>query len=400
VFNSYAFLDGRKLCSSPTYVNSDNFDEFIDFLKHPNRKHSAVVFSLPNENGVWGETAFDIDRFMRKTVGYVHHFVVSSDVSALMSEHFGREFSVFNQAVRTYRPSFDPDIDSPFDHPVATYQKIQTWDQDIGESFSDFLVGKVLHPRRPYNDLEKEVPSFQTVKMMCIAEKTRRMRSEQNFNANDVFKMADEAVKTALTERDDWESLAKSYEDDVRQKESQIGRLKAHLTTLQDQISKLRSQDKGGISSHIIPDTFEGFEDWIKEELSGSVVVHSHAIKSLQESNFVNMKFIYEILLMMRDYYVPMRREGGLDKQGAFRQKCVELGVEDSKCFGDDDKAKKFDGDYYRYFEGEKKLMNRHLKGNSSRDPRYGFRLYYLWDEESGQVFVGHFPTHLQNDNT
>jgi len=36
-----------------------------------------------------------------------------------------------------------------------------------------------------------------------------------------------------------------------------------------------------------------------------------------------------------------------------------------------------------------------YLKGSSSREERYGFRLYFYWDEDTRQVVVGSFPGHL-----
>ena len=37
------------------------------------------------------------------------------------------------------------------------------------------------------------------------------------------------------------------------------------------------------------------------------------------------------------------------------------------------------------------------LLGRDSRDRRYGFRLYFFWDEEGQVAVVGWLPSHLDN---
>lgn len=39
--------------------------------------------------------------------------------------------------------------------------------------------------------------------------------------------------------------------------------------------------------------------------------------------------------------------------------------------------------------------LDRHIRGSSSREERFGFRLYFFWDDEGQQAVVGSFPTHL-----
>lgn len=109
---------------------------------------------------------------------------------------------------------------------------------------------------------------------------------------------------------------------------------------------------------------------------------------------------MYDTLKMMRDYYVPMRRSGGSDKRNSYDERLAELGLENEKCFSQENKAKKFGGTCFVHYQGQKRELDRHLKGGNSRDERHGFRLYFFWDPETSRVIVGHLPGHLKNDST
>ena len=58
----------------------------------------------------------------------------------------------------------------------------------------------------------------------------------------------------------------------------------------------------------------------------------------------------------------------------------------------------KFAADLYSVqYGGSRRPLDRHLKGGISRERRYGFRLYFFWDDESQLVVVGWLPSHLDN---
>ena len=118
------------------------------------------------------------------------------------------------------------------------------------------------------------------------------------------------------------------------------------------------------------------------------------------QSDFQDAHLVYHTLLMLRDFYVPMRRVGGANKRAAYQHRLAELGLDDSKCFSQENKAKNFGGTYFVRYQGDKRELDWHLKGRNSRDDRHGFRLYYFWDAETSRVVVGHLPGHLKNDLT
>lgn len=89
-----------------------------------------------------------------------------------------------------------------------------------------------------------------------------------------------------------------------------------------------------------------------------------------------------------------MRREGGHDKQKACKAALGKPGLEESPSFSGARASEQGD-EYFVQYNSKKRLLDHHLKRSNARDERYAFRLYFFWDEETRQVIVGWFPSHL-----
>jgi hypothetical protein len=102
----------------------------------------------------------------------------------------------------------------------------------------------------------------------------------------------------------------------------------------------------------------------------------------------------YQVLLLMRAAYVPMRRGGSLVLRERWESGLRQLGVECSPTGG---RAGEFPSDYFVTYRGWKTEIDMHLKGSNSRDPRYCFRVYFFWSDESKRVVVAWLPSHLES---
>lgn len=76
------------------------------------------------------------------------------------------------------------------------------------------------------------------------------------------------------------------------------------------------------------------------------------------------------------------------------RRALAELGLEESASFSRSRAGEQGD-EYFVRFGERRRELDRHLKGSNARDERRRFRLYFFWDEDSQQVVVGWFPSHL-----
>jgi len=89
-----------------------------------------------------------------------------------------------------------------------------------------------------------------------------------------------------------------------------------------------------------------------------------------------------------------MRVEGSKERREAYELALQELQLEESPT---GDGVKYAAEQYSVVYGGARRPLDRHLKGSNSRDRRYGFRLYFFWDEEGEVVVVGWLPSHLDN---
>jgi hypothetical protein len=400
-FTQKTKLDGRYTSAEPWIIDDvSSVDQLVQFLQSPGRNHPVVVFSLPEGSCDPNETVIPVTPFIRRTVGYVHVAVITSNASFDLTDRLGREFSVYRQAVRTYNPAFSPDNDLSSDHPVATASRIQGWQNEEGEAFEDFLVHQTLRLTRPRDVLEREHPSFQQVKRIA-AGLARKLAIGEGRSDAEILALAEKEILAAKQEAQASLDQAVNEEAEkeqvlatLRQTQASYLALQARLTSMQARLISISKQKE------TIPASLDDLEAWARENLSGDVELHERAIKAVRKSDFNNTSFIFDVLLMMRDYYVPMRRSGGIELKNAFDQRRAELGLENTPCFSQDNKAKNFGGSYFVKYLGIKRELDWHLKGSNNRDERRGFRMYYFWDAETSRVVVGYMPGHLENDIT
>ena len=121
------------------------------------------------------------------------------------------------------------------------------------------------------------------------------------------------------------------------------------------------------------------------------------ALRGAKKSDYESPKLIYEALLLLRDFYVPMRRESSPARLQGFEDELKRLGLENSPVGNPVSKNK---DDYKVKFSGIPHDLDWHLKDGNARDSRLCFRLYYFWDEESQCAVVGWLPSHLDNRST
>lgn len=398
-FTQESYLDARRTSADPWVVDSDQgVDELIEFLEAPSRHHPVVVFATPEDSENPDETAIPVRPFIRKVVGFAHAVVLTSDAAFALTDRLGREFSVYRQAVRTYNPGFDPTSDLPSDHPLASASRIADWGESDGFTFTDFLVEQTLRITRPRDVLEREQPSFQHIKRIA-AQQARESASAAGQSEAEILLLVDEELKAAKQEVEASLELALNADAERQQATSELRQIKASYMALQQRLDSLLSEGKANNVVEI-PDTLDVVENWSRTHLSGQIELHPRAMKALRDSNFKDAAFVYKVLLMMRDYYVPMRRIGGIEYKNTFDQKLAELGLENTPCFSQQNKAKQFGGEYFVRYQESKRELDWHLKGSDSRDGRLGFRLYYFWDAETARVVVGYLPGHLSNDIT
>lgn len=400
VQNCDVYIDSRRIDDQPWLIHDeDSVDALVSLLAKKNRRNNVIVYSLPEGSVEPSEVLGSPENLAKRLAGVAHVAVITSPASFALTDIVGKEFSVFRQAIRTYRPDFDWRLDEPFRHPLGLPERVSKWPNGGLAAYEGVLISQALAATVFLEDRERELPSFAMVRR-AAAEIRRATADHQEKPERDRLELADAEIselKQSLDEeRETLTGLLKVAEEERDQAIGEAEQLDATAVHLRHRIEQLESKLREAQLEVSIPSSLDGFESWASENLSGYVVLHNRALRGAKDSVYDDTSLIYKSLLLLKNEYVAMRRHGGLDLKESYEKKCQELGITEEATFAGDRSGEEGDTYFVRY-SGRRVELDRHLKKGNSRDPRYCFRLYFFWDERTQQAIVGWLPSHLTN---
>ncbi len=401
-----ATLDGRKLSADPWVVSDEkDVDELVALLTNQNRTADVIVFALPEGSVDSSQVAAPATEVQRSLFGAAHVVVLTGPASFHLSDAIGKEFSVFRQGVRTYLPGLNPEHDEPFRHPLGLPARIGSWPDGGPTAYARMLVSQSLARAASQPDREQRLPSFATIRRHSAAQALEASRASGSSDKELLSLAWDEIaqLRKAIEEQkkgyDDLLATA-DVERDQAVQSAQLAKQRAYqirvrADALQQQLTDLGNQ----AADVVIPDEIDQLEQWSSDNLSGSVEIHNRTFQGAKKSQYEDVPFIYRVLLLLRDHYVPMRRNGGEDMKNAYDIALRELGLEESGSISGERLGEQGDT-YIVMYAGRRRVLDRHLKKGSSKEQRVCFRLYFFWDEDSEQAVVGWLPSHLDTRAT
>ena len=393
-------LDGRVASVEPWLVDStESVDELFALLINPRRRSEVFVFSLPESSIDPQETAASALDVAKNVAGVAHVAIITGPASYFLSDLMGKEFSVFQQAVRTYRPGLNPSIDSPYNHPLALARRIAEWDGEGPSAYQQFIISQALRRTVSGSDVRQRLPPFTEVRSFA-SELRRRTEREAGSSDKELLSMAEEEIgrleedrKKDRQESDEIVGIAETEKEEALQASQQMRALNLHLKYRIQELER-RLEDAGRSTQPEIPSDLDDLENWCHANMSGSVELHNRAYQGAKKSQYGDPSFIFEVLLLLRDNYVPMKTEGGIERKTAFEEACRNLSITEAPSFSGSRWGEEGDA-YLVNYAGRKRRLERHLTKGSSRDEQTCFRLYFFWDDDSQQVVVGWLPSHL-----
>ena len=397
-------LDGRLLRPIPWLVSEpDEVRSLCDLLQDPKRRAAVLVAALPAGSTYAQDAACPIDALCRRTFGAAHVVLITEPASYGLTHELGREFSVFNRAVRNYLPNFNPKEDEPHQHPWATARRIHNWDGGPA-AYTAFLADHVLKNAVERSEPAGDPPSFAKIRRLAAEQRIAHAKAT-NATIAERLELAEAQIVELQAEREEmeeiFEGVLKSVEQERDEAQAKADTSTQRARNLRARVEMLEEALSSGSSPKEpeIPRDLNDFGAWCATHLAGFVEVLPRAKHAAKKSKYEDPSFLYKALLLLRDYYVPMRRLGGSAKVGAFKQACSDLNIEETQTFAGDRYGEHGDTYFVRY-GGQSRLLNRHLKKGSTHDVRRCFRLYFFWDEDSEQAVVGWLPSHLDTRKT
>ena len=135
---------GWRLRAQPWIVRDhESVEELILLLADPERTRPVFVTGLAVHETDAETAAIDVADLAWRTVGLAHVVVLTGPMTFALSERLGRRFSVFGNAVRTYRPGCVLDRRET-EHPMALAGTVKEW-QGGSREFVNFLAREAAH---------------------------------------------------------------------------------------------------------------------------------------------------------------------------------------------------------------------------------------------------------------
>ncbi len=377
-------------------------------LLNPHRTQPVIVIS--------GEVDASADRLAKRLTGVAHVVCIDNATSNQMIRAFGRERSVFGNAIRLYRPGFNA-TSNPYQHPTWALKGSQ-----LPKWLANNIFEEACAISLEADDLDDRAPSFQSVRNLLAAKRmasSERRISELRQHAERAASSKDEQIRQLQEVRDEQDAVLGMYREEsdklTRQNEQLKRELHAALLERDTAIEEVRqlnyrlnNQWADEVASEATlsdesyyPDNWDELEEWVDSYGEGKLVLHEKALKAVRTSPFKDIPFAYKALEYLVRYFIPMKqRDPGDDAPfHAEIAALAELGME-REPVGEALNNHRYKQSYRRLYEGKTIWLEDHLKWGVGFDPATLFRLYFHYHEASGKVIVGHLTTHLPNSLT
>lgn len=388
------FADGLLLRDDEKIVGTtEEVDELVSLLEHPDRRLPVVVLA----EGVTRQPFAPLESLTRKLAGAAHVFGVSDRCTWLLKGKLGRSLSVFDGAVRIYRPGFSVEDADPFSHPL--------WLARSGRSSTDGgpVVARVLASGTSKGTTD--YPRFEAVRQAAAERSIAEHRSDASSDEiAALYETQNRSLREQLASlRDEQNQWLADAEGERARAERQIAELQAEIRRARAQNDTLRAVVRTGGAPTAARQPLEDFslvEAWAEANLSPNVWLSPKAIKETERhARYRDPVEFGEALYALDELYAPMRRDPDDDRHRAWQQRLTELGMTLTPCFTRAGDIQRFP-EYSVRYRGQKRWCDLHLRRGGGTDPRSMFRIYLYWDDDEGVVVIGHMPSHLDNNMT
>lgn len=146
------------------------------------------------------------------------------------------------------------------------------------------------------------------------------------------------------------------------------------------------------------PDSLADLEPWADQHLVGRIVILPRAYRAMRRVNYRDMDRLCRTLELLSGPYIDMK-QGVTGAKEEWEEGLKELRIEVKKQSLSGASAN--EDEYYFRYQGEKLLLDRHIRGLERRhnDEAHLLRIYFHYHSDprtgAGRVLIGHMPTHL-----
>lgn len=393
-----AEADGWPLSDKATTLGTGDLASLEALLYDPHRRLPVLAIS-ENESGA---TQLNPDALARQIAGSAHIVVLPSEVSWGLTHAVGKMMSVFGGAVRLYLPGLSDDLEDPFQHPLWLPNAHAPQERLGGE-----IASRVLPLAFLAGTQSTEFPRYALLRDLSARHVLdQRQSTRGSENAKNELAVLQARFVEVEEERDTWESLAHeevakrlALEAEAERLRTEAARLTAKASALERSLGSPAKETTDSVPQRRLS-SYLDLEDWAGEVLGPNVYVHPAALKDCRKNGHENMlDRIEAALLVIRDFVVPARKDGGIERRDLAKKKLLELGMDDTACFVERDEAKR-SPPYKVQYNGTSVVLFDHIKYGNGYDNANQIRIYYTWDAKNEVFVIGKMPSHLKNNMT
>lgn len=397
--------DGSPLdAAGPVWVNDlEAVQGLLAALRSSRRARPALVLATYQKDGQFKQL-LDPVGLAGKLAGLAQVWVLSREMAWPFNEAVGSHAAVAGASVRMFRPGFSVD-DAPGRHPLWSPSELSAQGMDLS-GLGNTLLREAAYLSLRALEREDAIPPFDRVREMVLLrqiEEARRkamaasVQSGNNHASASLRQALDSEIELRKLFEEDNANLRNDLEKvtaERNQAQDERDTLQGRVLHLEGRVQDLLQQlrDSQADEDPYFPDNWDELEDWCERQLGDRVMLTPKALRSARYSRFLNIPFVYQVLWVLAEHYVPARRNGG----EGYREYLEELGLE-LKPVGRSATDHRSRETYSTDYKGQRVNLDWHVKGSSDRDPRYGFRIYYHWHAEDRCMVVGSLPEHLDN---
>lgn len=388
------FADGELLRDDANVVETtEEVDALVALLEKQDRRLPVVVLA----EGVSRAPFAALETLTRRLAGAAHVFGVSDRCTWLLKARLGQSLSVFDGAVRIYRPGLRVEDADPYAHPLWLARPGRP-SADGGPVIVRVLASGIAKGTKDY-------PRFESVRQVAAEQSIDQHRAGASADEMAaLYEAQNQALRDQLANlRDEQNQWLADAEAERARAEQQIAELRAEIHRARAQNETLRSVVRSGEASPSTRQPLEDFADietWAETNLSPGIWLSPKAIKETERhGRYRDPVEFGEALYALDELYAPMRRDPNGERHQLWQDRLTELGMTMTSCFVRAGDIQRFP-EYAVHYRGQRRWCDLHLRRGGGTDPRSMFRIYVHWDEDEGVLLVGHMPSHLDNNMT
>ena len=370
---------GRKLLAKPQIIDTENnAQDLCDLLEDSERRLPVIVITLLDD----GTSLIDDNSLARAVTGLARVVRVSSEMTWVLTNRFGKLRSVFGGAVRVYMSGFSV-TDDPRRHRLFVSDRLKN---GAAAECSNWLRKTVAQLSISGTRLGQDVVDFASV-----TTASRRLKAEerQTVKASAADQIAalmalneslEEKINNYVNEINDYVNMVDEADNRARTSEQEYRSLLYRYRHLEEELSKGSASQT---EEPPLPQSWSEFVDWLCGTYSSRVILTPAARRMLRSSPaFEDVGIVAQAVKWLASEHYERRTKGG----GSVKNLTFMEDIQNSPCGSDSYEVKWRDCTY---------TVDWHVKtGGNTRDPKKCLRIYYFWEPDDNLTVIDHLPGH------